>query len=95
LRRADYGLHKVDVISSACGPCWRRERGNLNDQPGFDALTRFSFSERALPTAGASLLLHGPLSLDSHRDRLDVADISGNPRDGDVEMRLIEIEEAT
>ena len=86
LRRADHGFPHVDVISSPCGPFWRRERGNLNDQHAFDAPARFSLSERALPTAGTSLLLHGPLSLGAHRHHSDVAYSRINPRDGDAEI---------
>jgi hypothetical protein len=70
-------------------PVLALRKGESNDQPDFNALTRFSVSERALPTAGTSLLLHGSLSLDTHRDRLDVAHISGSPRDADVEMKRI------
>ena len=80
-------MRDVDVISSPRGPFWRRERSNLSDQPVFDALTRFSLSERALPTAGTSLLFHGPLPLDTHRDRRDLAGVRSNPRDGDVEIK--------
>jgi hypothetical protein len=94
LRRADHGLPHVDVISSACGPFWRRERGNLNEQHDFDALARFSLSKRALPAAGTSLLLHGLLSLDTHRHPVDVADVRISPRDGDVAMKRIGTEGA-
>ena len=87
VRRADHGLPHVDVIASACGSYWHRERGDLNEQHAFDALTRFSLSERALPAAGTSLLFHGSLPLGTHRGRRAMADVRSNPRNGDVAMK--------
>ena len=87
LRRADHGLLHVDVISSTGGALGRGERDNLNDRQAFDAPARVSLSERALPATGTSLLLHGPLPVDTYRHRRDVADVSISPRDGNVELK--------
>jgi hypothetical protein len=87
LRRPHHGLLHVDVVSSADGPRGRGERDALNDRHAFDAPARFSLSERASPGTGTSLLLHGPLPLDTYRHRRDVAAVSISSRDGNLEMK--------
>jgi hypothetical protein len=87
LRRAHHRRVRSRVISSPGRAFGRRERDYLNEHHSFDAPPCCSLSGRALPTTRTSLLLRGPLPLDTYRHRRDVAALSGCPRRCHVEMR--------
>src|SRR5216683_567021 len=74
----DRQLVAVDVIFSV--RC--RERGKLNEDKNFDALTCISLSKRTLRAAGTSKLLGRALSFCVDRHHSDVATILIGPRDG-------------
>ncbi len=88
-RRRGYQLVPVDLIFPSSGALRRTEGGDLIEHHNFDALARFSISERTLRAAGTPDLLRRafPFCADHHRS--DVANVFIGQRHGSDQVNWV------